>query len=183
MVELTQEYLLERFEYRDGELFYRYKPGSKMMVGDKVGARRKDGYITVSINYKRYFAHRLIFLMHHGYLPITIDHIDRNPSNNCIENLRAATHFVNGANHKTRSDSTSKVKGVTWDKANKQWCAAFTFNDKNYWVGRFYSLEDAKECIELARELVCGEFANHGQDCVIAREPAPHQPLESHPQT
>ena len=169
MAELTQEYLLERFEYREGELFYRYKAGRKIMVGDKVGCRRKDGYIKTCVNSKQFHVHRLIFLMHHGYLPNSVDHIDGNPSNNKIENLRGCEHRLNIVNQKIRANSTSKVKGVTWDKVNKRWCAGFTFKDKNYWLGRFDSLDDAKECIELARELVCGEFANHGHGCVIAR--------------
>ena len=168
MVELKKEYLLERFEYCDGELFYRYKPGSKMMVGDKVGARKSNGYIKTCIDYKQFHVHRLIFLMHHGYLPNSVDHIDGNPSNNRIENLRGCEHRLNIVNQKIRADSTSKVKGVTWDKINKKWCAGFVFNHKNYWLGRFDSLDEATEVVQLARELVCGEFANHGNGCVMA---------------
>ena len=69
---------------------------------------------------KRTKAHRLIYLMHHGYLPKIVDHIDGNPKNNQIENLREALMIENVWNQKKRSTNTTGVKGISYSKkANK----------------------------------------------------------------
>ena len=69
-----------------------------------------------------YFAHRIIYEMHHGEIPtgLLIDHIDGNPSNNNINNLRIVTHSVNNKNSKISSDNTTGVTGVLYNtKTNK----------------------------------------------------------------
>lgn len=88
MSELTQECVRSLFDYRDGELYWKVSRGNGMKIGDLAGTVRTDGYRSIQINGKLYLAHRLIFLYHYGYIPKEIDHIDSNPSNNNISNLR-----------------------------------------------------------------------------------------------
>ncbi len=164
---LTKEYLLERFEYRDGELFYR-KTYNNMMAGRKAGSKKGNavGYYTLSVNYKVYTIHRLVFLMHHGYLPATIDHIDGNKLNNKIENLRPVTRSQNGHNMKLMPSNISGSKGVSWYSPYKKWRATININYKQHHLGYFSNVELAKEAAEFAREFFLGEFANHGNGCV-----------------
>ena len=64
------------------------------------GTKREDGYYSVAINNKRYLVHRVIWVLFHykiGRL-LVIDHIDRNPSNNFIDNLRLVTQAENNKN-------------------------------------------------------------------------------------
>lgn len=102
---LTQEFLKEYFDYKDGILYCR-KPqnNSKMRIGDKVGhlVIYKDGQrkIRCKILGHLYLASRLIFLYHKGYLPVCVDHMNHNPSDNQIENLRAATKQENCRNRR-----------------------------------------------------------------------------------
>ena len=109
---MTQQDFIDRFEYRDGKLFYKNTEGC-MAKGSEVGTLDK-GYLKTLINRKPYRLHRIIFMMHHGYLPKYIDHIDGNPANNRIENLRPATSSQNNLNRGKHKRNTSGYKGVTW---------------------------------------------------------------------
>ena len=57
-----------------------------------------------------------------------IDHEDRDQKNNCIENLRVATHGQNGQNKRKYKNSTSKYKGVCWHAKKNKWYACITVN-------------------------------------------------------
>lgn len=152
---ITKEYLHELFEYRDGEL-YRKKSGKK------VGIVNKRGYKIIIIKYKEYHAHKLIFIMHKGYSPKEIDHIDGNKINNCIENLREVTHSQNMHNRKINSNNTSGIKGVYFDKRTSKWRCQVALNNKVHYVGSFLNIEDAKIAVQTYRKKLHKEYANHG---------------------
>ena len=52
-----------------------------------------------------------------------VDHINGNITNNSVGNLRWATNTENNRNRKLNRNSTSKVKGVSFNKRNKKWQA------------------------------------------------------------
>jgi hypothetical protein len=151
--ELTAEQLHEIFEYRDGDLYW--KPS-------KAGAIAGGGYYQTGIQGKYFKNHRLIFLMHHGYLPDLIDHIDGNRLNNKIENLRPATRSQNLFNSMKSKSNKSGVKGVSWRESMKKYRARLYANKKTYELGHFEKLEDAEKAIIEARKKHHGEFANKG---------------------
>jgi len=157
---MNHEDLIDRFEYRDGELFYKKSEGP-MKKGAKVGTKIEHGYIRTHIKRKPTLVHRIIFMMHHGYLPKVIDHVDRNRTNNCIENLREATVAQNLWNAKKPITNTTGVKGVWYDKARNKWYAEFKTNAKKNYVGRFDTLEEATTKLHEARENAQKEFARH----------------------
>ena len=158
---ITQDYVKQLFEYRDGEL-YRKTSISNSYAGDKVGGRNREGYLRAKINDKTYYLHRLIFLMHHGYLPKLIDHIDGNKLNNKIENLRAATHVENLFNRKAQKNSNSGVKNVCWSKPKQRWIVQLQTNNKQRYFGMYKDLELADLVAQEARDKYHGAFANHG---------------------
>jgi hypothetical protein len=167
MRELTVDLLNHLFEYdkETGNLIWKIKPSSRghsVKVGDIAGTLKSHGYICVGINYNSYRAHRLIFLMHKGYLPKTVDHINGDKLDNRIENLRAATVGQNQHNRKTNANNTSGYKGVSWSKAQKKWAARITLERKNIHLGYFANVEEAAEVVRKAREELHGDFANHG---------------------
>lgn len=175
MAELTQEFLLDKFEYRDGDLYFKWTAwNNQRKPGDKAGSKNSQGYVHIQIGKHKYKVHRLVFLMHHGYLPKIVDHIDGDKTNNRIENLREATKQQNCFNSKLKVNSTSGVKGINRSNCGKRWIAVFAISRKNYIVGRFKDeeFELAKEALEFAREFFLGEFANHGNGCVIAPKTA-----------
>jgi hypothetical protein len=159
---ITQELVKELFEYKDGQLFWKKTTSKRSIAGNLAGYLTKRGYWRVSINYKHYYTHRIVFLMFHGHLPKLLDHIDGNPLNNKIENLRAATSAENVRNSKLRNTNKSGIKGVCWDKQHKKWSVTIMVSGKNYRIGRFKDLELAQLAIEEARNKYHKEFANHG---------------------
>ena len=151
----------DRFDYRDGKLFYRYDIGRKMKAGDEAGCYRSPyGFIT--IDRKQYLLHRIIYLWNHGNLPKMIDHINNDPSDNRIENLRAANFSQNNHNRTINKNSSSGVKGVYLHKPSQKYLARIKKNNAYVYIEYFDNLEEAKNAIYIARERIHGQFANHG---------------------
>jgi len=142
---LTQERVRELFDYReDGELIWRVSLRGGVKTGDVAGCLRKDGYKCTRIDGKRYLNHRLIFLYHRSYFPENqVDHVDRNSSNNRIENLREVGQTCNSRNSKVREDSTSKVTGVGWHVRAGRWCASIKVPKRQLHLGSFRDFIEA----------------------------------------
>lgn len=150
---VTQKRLKELYYYKNGNLLRTVKRGRHEK--DTVAGSRHDkrGYFKLWVDGKFYYLHRLIYLYHHGYLPNEIDHIDRNPSNNKIENLRAVTRTVNNINQNIKSNNTSGVKGVSWNKLNKKWEVYIDLGGKRKHLGLHKDFEFAELLACEARDL------------------------------
>lgn len=152
------ELIKTQFDYVDGELYWAVK--RKGVTQGAVASRVNptSGYRDTRLYGKIYQTHRLIFFIHHGYIPPYVDHIDGNPLNNRIENLRPCTKSQNACNQKLRVTSKSGVRGVYWIARNKKWMARVGVNKKQYYLGLFDSLTDAKQAVDKARLQLYGEF-------------------------
>jgi hypothetical protein len=159
MSQMTQQEALETFEYKDGMLYWKKHVQANKYVGKPVGSVCNLGYYNTRHKNVNYKVHRIIFLMHNGYAPEVIDHIDGNPSNNKIENLREATPSLNKCNQVIYKSNTSGVKGVSWSSEQKRWKTQISFNGKRKYLGTFKVLSDAEEFVNLARDMIHGEFA------------------------
>ena len=160
---LTQQYLHEIFEYKDGELYWKkINPFAHCIkIGCIAGGSEKIAYKRTRISNKAYLNHRLIFLMHHGYLPKFIDHVDGNPFNNNIENLRETTLSQNQQNSKKRNDNTSSIKNINWNKKANKWVVQLCINGKNKHFGYFDDITVAELVAQEARNKYYGEYARH----------------------
>jgi hypothetical protein len=154
---LTKELADSLFEYREGMLFWKEDRGYCKIKGKKVGSVTKAGYFESKLNGKCFKVHRAIFVMHHGYIPEQVDHIDGNRQNNSIENLRPATPFQNKCNQAIYKSNTSGVKGVY--RKNNKWATQINYNGKRKNLGTFNTIEEASEFVDLARQMVHQEFA------------------------
>jgi hypothetical protein len=163
MRDLTVDLLNHLFEYdkETGNLIWKIQQRG-IRKGSIAGSVKSHGYLCVGINYKSYRAHRLIFLMHKGYLPKTIDHINGDKLDNRIENLRAATVGQNQHNRKTNANNTSGYKGVSWNKGCNKWLSQIKLEGKRIHLGYFDNVEEAAEVMRKAREELHGDFAHHG---------------------
>ena len=94
-------------------------------------------------------------------MPNEIDHIDCNPLNNNIENLRPATRSENIRNRRLHKNNKSGIKGVSWSKKNKKWLAQCVNDHKNHNLGLFNTIEEATIVVKLARNQLHGSFARH----------------------
>lgn len=136
---IQQDQLVSEFDYRDGDIIRRKDNkhmGCKSNSGNKI-------YIKIWADGRLYFAHQLVFLWHHGYVPDVIDHIDGDSLNNRIENLRAVTRSQNAQNCSKRPKNTSGYKGVYWRKKEQVWSAQITVDYKCKNLGRFETKEEA----------------------------------------
>ena len=158
---LTKEFLHEIFDYSDGMLIWKSQLSYRGKVGTVAGNLRKDGYRQIGIKKTDYLAHRLIYLYFYGEMPNYVDHIDGNPQNNKIENLRKCTNQQNSFNAATSKNNTSGIKGVSWDKSRKKWQAKCMMNRKTIHLGRFDDRESAALALRSWREQNHGQFARH----------------------
>lgn len=87
-------------------------------VGDLAGTKMKEGYWRVSVDDRRYLNHRIIWELFNGPIieGFVIDHIDKNPSNNQIDNLRMVSAAVNSRNSSLYSTNTTGVNGVIYSE-------------------------------------------------------------------
>lgn len=156
---MNQENALTHFEYQDGELFWKVPTCSNMKVGQPAGSNDSKGYKQISFKGKVYRLHRIIFLMHHGYMPDFVDHIDGNKKNNRIENLRPTDKSKNNWNAKTRSDNTSGFKGVSFNKQSNRWFGYIMKHGKHIHLGSFKDPEAAHNAVVAARKELHGTYA------------------------
>lgn len=105
-------------------------------------------------------AHRLAWLYVYGEWPNGhIDHINGNPSDNRIANLRLATRAENSRNCKMHKTNTSGVKGVFWNRRLKKWQCSISVNNRTIYIGIFNDINDASAARREAEDRYFGEFA------------------------
>ena len=143
----VEKLMFEHLKYtpKDGKVWWIKHPRRSTANGTEAGNMMQNGYRKLKFCNKQYLVHRVAWLLHHGSWPMgDIDHIDGNPSNNRIENLRPATKAENAYNRKISKNNTSGAKGVRWNKANKTWMVSIGVNGKIKYIGSFKDFELAE---------------------------------------
>lgn len=159
---MMQSKLKELFEYKEGVLYWKNKVWKTGLdrTGTIAGCKNGVGYGVVKINQKVWLIHRVIFLMHHGYLPEFIDHIDRNKLNNRIENLREVTYSQSSANRSRQKNNVSGFKGV-WKRKNRpSWIVRVGIGKERKYLGSYRTPEEAYEVYKKAAKTIYGQYAN-----------------------
>ena len=87
-----------------------------------------------------------------------VDHKDRCKTNNHLSNLRWATQTENLQNASMKSNNTSGVIGVSWDKKNNKWRVRIHVNGVHKNLGSFTSKDDAITARSNAEIQYFGEF-------------------------
>ena len=159
---MNKELVNKLFDYSNGKLFWKSKFSkySNIKIGQEAGCFDNEGYQRTKINKIVYPNHRLIFLMFHGYMPKKIDHINKNKSDNRIENLRKATDSQNQHNRTVSKNNTSGVKNVSWSKRIKKWQVIVMLNNKYNHCGYYSDIELADLVAQEARNKYHKEFAS-----------------------
>lgn len=168
---------LLRYEPDTGKLFWRERPSAmfatspspvkaaasfnRVIAGSEAfRSRDSDGYHQGWVLGQKVRAHRVIWKMTQGLEADQIDHIDGNPANNRIQNLRSVDHAGNCQNHPIRNDNKTGAVGVC--KKRNSYVAEIRFNREYRYIGSFSSLEEAVLARKAAEHEV-GFHANHGR--------------------
>lgn len=130
-----------------------------MKIHDVAGYIGAKNYMSVSLNYSMYLIHRIIYCLHTKQdvpTDLVIDHIDGDPINNKIENLRLVSQSTNMKNRLfdyMQSNNTSGITGVRKHKTqwNEYWAAHYK-GDVKYFNIKKLGNDTAYEMAIKARE-------------------------------
>lgn len=153
---LTSARLREVLDYEPstGHFRWRVRRSGVRLNGCAGCVCKRRNTVVIFVDGKLYLAHRLAWLYVHGEWPRQqIDHIDGDPRNNRIENLRDVSASVNQQNRKRAArHSSSGVMGVR--ARNGRWVAEIRVNGRAHRLGRFDTPEAAHAAyIEAKRRL------------------------------
>jgi hypothetical protein len=159
---LTAERLRELLDYEPETGIFRWRKSRQVKAGTRAGCQY-GACRTIHIDRVQHYAHRLAWLYVYGeHPPHEIDHVNGDPSDDRIVNLRSCTHRENSLNRRGRG--ASGLKGVC-QRANGRWCATISLDGKNTHLGSFDTKEEAAAAYDAAARRHYGEFArtNDGQ--------------------
>lgn len=167
MVQDEKRIISSLFDYREGKLFvknspYRSRAINTRFEGEEAGTLLKSGYRSVSYTidgklYRKY-THHIVWFLFNGRWPSLIDHIDRDRSNNKIENLRDVDSRVNSINKGLQSNNTSGVRGISKNKAMDKWEAYIRNNGKRTHLGFYFCIGQAIKERKYAEKELWGDI-------------------------
>ena len=107
-------------------------------------------------------AHRVAWAIYYGAWPTAeVDHVDGDPSNNRIANLRDVSHQDNTRNTARPSDNTSGAQGVGWNPRTRKWTARVGIHGRVHYIGEYGTVEEASEARRVMLPSL-GFHENHG---------------------
>jgi hypothetical protein len=161
MSDLTADELRRLLSYDPETGVFRWKVSrsNRVKVGAVAGTICSGGYCSVWIG-RFYKSHRLAWLYVHGRWPDEmLDHVNGDPTDNRISNLREASRAENGMNRGRNRNNASGQKGVHWYAKLNKWCVSIKLEGKTRHLGYYSSLEDAANAYSEAARSRHGEFA------------------------
>lgn len=135
-----------KYSKADGDLIWKLRPSPSCKLNKSACRKRKDGYTQIKIKGKYYLSHRIVWLIHYNCFPKnTIDHINRDRSDNRIENLRELSLSDNLKN---------SGKGYYWCKRENKFIVYYydKLTKKRKYIGRFNSESESILKVKEVRE-------------------------------
>lgn len=108
----------------------------KYRVGPRSGNRTK----TIRM-------HRAILGLDEGH-PFHVDHLNHDGLDNRRGNLRVVTRFENMQNRLPQRGSSSRFRGVSWDRRRQRWAAETKLYGRRFWLGYFEDEAEAGRAVE-----------------------------------
>ena len=148
------------YDRETGIFTRKVRTSNRVHVGEVAGCPNSEGHLTICLRGRNYYAHRLAWLYVYGEWPAgNLDHVNRDPSDNRISNLRICNQTQNNANTAPRKSNTSGFKGVSWSRKDRRWVAGIRVNGKKKFLGNFRTKEAAAEAYMGAAIDLHGDFA------------------------
>jgi len=141
----------------DATLLSKYRLENGVIYGARGkldGVKLSNGYLATRVwigkKCKRVLLHRLVFLLANGYLPKTVDHINRVRDDNRPENLRAAT---------SREQQGNRVAQGFTKRTHRYAKPRYEVNCDHRYIGVFDTKEEASAAYATAKKAAFGQFA------------------------
>lgn len=153
---LTQARLQELLNYdpETGFFTWRVSRQGNSKAGDRAGWQRKDGYVRIKVAQHSEWAHRLAWLYVYGSWPLNqIDHINGDPSDNRIANLRDVEPRINMQNERKgrRRKCGGSLIGAHWSTVWSRWKSSISTDGKSVHLGWFDTEQEAHNAYVVAK--------------------------------
>ncbi len=138
-----------------------WKRWNTRYAGSVAGSLNTGRYVQVLVNKQPRLAHRIIWEMLHGEIPIghEVDHINGMTNDNRSCNLRGATRGENCRNRKINKNNRLGVKGVHYSPNDEKYIAQIRFEGKTHYLGLFTTKGLAAVAYAKASMRYHGQFA------------------------
>lgn len=155
----TRDRVLEMLNYdpTTGGFTWRQSRRGSARAGYAAGYVRQDGYVRIKLDGRQVWAHRLAWFLAVGKWPQgQIDHINGNPSDNRIANLRDVTCRVNSQNERRarRRKNGGRLLGAHWCPTWRRWKSSIGVAGSARHIGWFDTEQQAHEAYVAAKRVL-----------------------------
>ena len=137
--------------------FYAYVDAADYEWLSRYNWRLQNGYAARREKTKVVYMHRELMKPPRG---MTVDHANRNRLDNTRENLRVCTQQENSHNNGKHMGSSSRFKGVGYNREKKKWFAKAYIEGERIWLGYHEEEVAAAKVYDAKAVELFGEFAH-----------------------
>ena len=162
------------YDHKTGQIKWKARPGEHFQTqraasswnsrnaGQPAFDRpNRCGHFEGQIFSRRFLSHRVAWALYYDDWPEGfVDHIDGNPKNNRISNLRCVSHKENSRNSKRSRANTTGETGVV--RVGGEYRAEIRVDGEKHYLGRYPTVDSAAAARRLANQKF-GFHQNHGR--------------------